>query len=344
MRFKSWMARATLEDVADKAGVSIATVNRVLNGRDQVRPQNAKRVETAIRALNYQPDRLAARLAKRRDYRFCFVLPRGDNMFMRGLEREITSHAHHLESDRVSTDVLYTDVFEPQSLAEALDGLIGYDGVAVVALDHPQVREAISNLSRRGVAIVTLVSDVPGSSRDHFVGIDNSAAGRTAATLLGRYCAGRSGTIGVVAGSLSLRDHAERHFGFMQVMQQEFGHLKVLAVCEGRDNAIQNQKLVRSLLETNVNLIGIYNIGSGPEGILDAVQLQKRELVFITHELNAVTRRGLIDGTIAAVIAQDPGHEIRSCLRVLMAKCDNAPIIAAMERISIDIFVRDNLP
>jgi LacI family transcriptional regulator len=178
--FNTVMARATIEDVAEKAGVSVATVDRVLNGRAQVRPQNAKRVEAAIRALNYFPDRLAARLAKGREYRFCFVLPKGDNLFMRGLEQEITNHADHLQAERVTADILYTDVFNPQSLAEALHGLNGYDGVAVVALDHPKVREAIADMAERGIAVVTLVSDVPASARAHFVGIDNSAAGRTA--------------------------------------------------------------------------------------------------------------------------------------------------------------------
>jgi LacI family transcriptional regulator len=338
------MARSTIEDVAEKAGVSVATVDRVLNGRAQVRPQNAKRVEAAIRALNYHPDRLAARLAKGREYRFCFVLPKGDNIFMRGLEKEISNHAHHLEAERVNADILVTDVFEPQALADALHGLKGYDGVAVVALDHAKVREAIAALSESGVALVTLVSDIPGSARTHFVGIDNSAAGRTAATLMGRYCGVRKGSIGVVAGSLALRDHAERHFGFMQVMQQEFPHLQVLPVCEGRDNPSHNQNLVTQLLATTPDLIGLYNIGAGPEGVIAALQSTGKRLTFIAHELNSVTRKGLVDGTIAAVIAQDPGHEIRSAMRVLMAKCDRAPILAAMERISIDIYLRDNLP
>lgn len=338
------MARATIEDVAEKAGVSVATVDRVLNGRAQVRPQNAKRVEAAIRVLNYHPDRLAARLAKGREYSFCFVLPKGDNIFMRGVEQEINNHARHLESERVNADILYTDVFEPQALADTLYGLNGYDGVAVVALDHPKVREAVASLSESGVAVVTLVSDVPGSARAHFVGIDNSAAGRTAATLLGRYCGERKGSIGVVAGSMSLRDHAERHFGFMQVMQQEYPRLKILPVQEGRDNAASNQRLVSGLLQATPDVIGIYNIGSAPEGILSAVKDAGRNLIFVTHELNSVTRKGLVDGSIAAVIAQDPGHEIRSAMRVLMAKCDRVPILAAMERISIDIYVRDNLP
>jgi LacI family transcriptional regulator len=338
------MARATIEDVAEKAGVSVATVDRVLNGRAQVRPQNAKRVEAAIRSLNYHPDRLAARLAKGREYRFCFVLPKGDNVFMRGLELEITNHAQHLESERVNADILYTDVFEPQALADALHGLKGYDGVAVVALDHPKVREAVTGLSERGVAIVTLVSDVPGSARAHFVGIDNSAAGRTAATLMGRYCGERKGSIGVIAASMSLRDHAERHFGFMQVMHQEYPALKVLPVSEGRDNAARNQQLVLEMFDAAPDLIGIYNMGAGPDGILAALETAGRKLTFITHELNSITRKGLVDGSIAAVIAQDPGHEIRSAMRVLMAKCDRAPILAAMERIAIDIYVRDNLP
>jgi LacI family transcriptional regulator len=338
------MARATIEDVAEKAGVSVATVDRVLNGRAQVRPQNAKRVEAAIRSLNYHPDRLAARLAKGREYRFCFVLPKGDNVFMRGLEQEISNHASHLESERVNADILYTDVFEAKSLADALHGLKGYDGVAVVALDHPKVREAIAGLSERDVAVVTLVSDVPGSARAHFVGIDNSAAGRTAATLMGRYCGERKGSIAVIAGSMSLRDHAERHFGFMQVMQEEYQGLKILPVCEGRDNAKRNQQLVAALLAETPDLIGVYNIGSGPDGILAALHDTHRAVTFITHELNTITRKGLIDGRIAAVIAQDPGHEIRSAMRVLMARCDRAPIVVAMERIAIDIYVRDNLP
>jgi LacI family transcriptional regulator len=338
------MARATIEDVAEKASVSVATVNRVLNGRSQVRPQNAKRVEAAIRQLNYHPDRLAARLAKGKDYRFCFVLPKGDNIFMQGLETEISNHAQHLESERVNADILYTDVFDPQSLADALNGLKAYDGVAIVALDHPKVREAIAQLTERNVAVVTLVSDVPSSRRTHFVGIDNSAAGRTAATLMGRYCGIRTGSIGIIAGSMSLRDHAERHFGFTQVMQQEYVGLNILPVLEGRDSSAQNQRMVNELLAATPDLIGLYNIGSGPTGILNALASAPQRPVFITHELNAITRKGLVDGSISAVIAQDPGHEIRSAMRVLMAKCDRIPILPAMERISIDIYVRDNLP
>lgn len=340
------MAKATIEDVAARAGVSVATVDRVLNARASVRPLNAKRVEAAIRALNYHPDRLAARLARGREYRFCFVLPRGDNVFMKALESEIGSHARHLMAERVSADILYTDVFDANELAAALDRIAGYDGIAVVALDHPRVREAINNLVARGIEVVTLVSDVPGAARAHFVGIDNSAAGRTAATLMGRLLGARKGKVGVIAGSLALRDHAERHFGFVQVIGQEYRNLKLLPLREARDNPGRTGFATTQLLEEHPDLVGLYNVGGGTDGIVESLRQhgRKKPVVLIAHELTEVSRAALLDGTIDAVIAQDPGHEIRSAMRILMARCDRQPLIAAQERISIDIFLRDNLP
>ena len=41
---------------------------------------------------------------------------------------------------------------------------------------------------------------------------------------------------------------------------------------------------------------------------------------------------------------QDAGHEVRSAIRVLLSKADKAPLVEEMERIRIDIYVRDNIP
>ncbi len=341
------MARVTIEDVAVAAGLSVATVDRVLNGRAAVRPQTALRVEKAIRLLNYQPDRLAARLAKGQEYRFCFVLPEGNNGFMIELGEEVRASASRLVSERVHIDLRLTDVFDAATLAATLDSIGDiYDGVAVVALDHPRVREAINGLVERGVAVVTLVSDVPSSKRVHYAGIDNSSAGRTAATLMGRFLSGKKGKVGLIAGSLSLRDHIERRFGFEQVLAQEFPHLAILPVLESRDDWQRVEKVTAEMLAAHADLIGIYNVGAGARGIVAALENtgRQKQITYIAHELTDHTRRALVDGTIDAIINQNAGHEVRSAVRVLMAKADRTPLIEAMEHIRIDIFVRDNLP
>src|SRR5690349_17880905 len=131
------MGKITIHDVARTAGVSAATVDRVLNRRAGVKAATIDRVESAVRQLNYQPDRLAARLARSREYRFCFVLPTGNNSFMVTLGEEVRATAGRMAPERVTIDTRLTDVFDGMALSQTLD-LIGdaYDGVAVVALDH----------------------------------------------------------------------------------------------------------------------------------------------------------------------------------------------------------------
>jgi LacI family transcriptional regulator len=341
------VARTTLQDVARTAGVSLATVDRVLNRRPGVHAETAERVQQAIERLKYRPDRFAARLARGRDHRFQFILPTGNNAFMRALEERVRTTAEYVAAERVRVGVTHVDVFDGDVLAMALDRLQGeVDGVALVALDHPSVCAAIDDLVNAGVTVVTLVSDAPRSRRAHYVGIDNTAAGRTAGTLLGRFLAGRSGKVGLIAGSIALRDHIERQIGFEQVIARDFPALQLLPIREGRDDDNRVEALATSLIAEHSDLVGIYNVGAGNGGIVAALEAsgRSRDVVFIAHELTAFSRRHLIRGTIDAVINQDPGHEARSATRLLIAEREGMPIDEGQERIRIDIFIRDNVP
>jgi LacI family transcriptional regulator len=215
-----------------------------------------------------------------------------------------------------------------------------------VATDNAPVRHAIGRLAASGVGVVTLVSDAPASLRAHYVGIDNSAAGRTAASLMGRFLHGVNGRIAVVAGSMLLRDHAERRFGFEQVLRTEFPQLAPLPPVEGLDNAAVAEGALGVLLDRYSDIAGVYSLGAGNRGVLAA--LRKRGLAgkicVIAHELTEHSRSALTDGSFAAILCQDPGHEARSAVRVLRALADGASIDTGQERIRIDIYLRDNLP
>lgn len=338
--------KVTLKDVAEAAGVSIATVDRVLNGREGVRAATVDRVETAIRRLGYLPSSLAGRVQPLPN-RFLFLLPAGDNPFFVSIDEAVRRLKEWLPFAGSSFDVKHVDVFDGTALAEALQGVksSGYAGVAAVALDHPAVREAVNALRREGIAVVTLVSDVPSSNRDHYVGIDNTAAGRTAGSLLGRLLPGRKGKVALIAGSLALRDHAERRFGFEQVISQDFPDVEVIAIREGRDDPGRVKQLATEILREHPDLSGLYNVGAGTHGVIEAVEGAGRakDLVFIAHELTDENRSALVRGTIDVVINQDAGHEARSAARVLQALTNDWPILEDQERIRIDIFVRDNV-
>jgi LacI family transcriptional regulator len=143
-----------------------------------------------------------------------------------------------------------------------------------------------------------------------------------------------------------LRDHAERIFGFNQVMASEFSQLDVLPVLEGRDADERSGHLMMRLLSNHPDIAGVYNVGAGTPGVAKALIDSRREkdVVFVGHDVTVVTRKLLLQGVIDAAISQNPGHEARAAVRVLLALARGEPILSEQENIRIDIVMRDNLP
>jgi LacI family transcriptional regulator len=340
--------RPTVYDIAAAAGVSLATVDRVLNRRPGVRLVTREKVEAAIRDIGYVRDVAAANLAKGRVYPLVFILPTGDNSFMHGLYTEVRQAMTRSTFERTAIQIVEVPAFHAPALVAALDALQGMDlaGVALVAADAPDVRAAVDRLVAERIPVVTLVSDLTGSTRHHYAGVDNIAAGRTAARLLGRFLGGRKGDITVLAGSMLVRDHRERLEGFASVMAAEFPQLRLLPVLEGRDDPEIANALVSEALSGNSDIIGIYSLGAGNRGLIRALNAtrQARDLTVVVHELTEHTRAALQNGTIDAVLNQDAGHEVRSAVRVMKATADGQDVIAGQERIRLDIFLKDNLP
>ena len=140
--------------------------------------------------------------------------------------------------------------------------------------------------------MLTLVSDLPGSARRHFIGIDNQAAGRSAASLLGRFCA--AGRIGIIAGSLGLRDHRERFEGFAGVLGREFPKLEIVGPLEGLRRRRGDRGGSAETARPTATSRGIYNLGAGNAGLVAALGKTHRagNVRVIAHELTDTDPRG----------------------------------------------------
>jgi LacI family transcriptional regulator len=339
--------KPTVNDIARVAGVSLATVDRVLNERPGVRTVTIDRVNKAIAKLGYVRDAAAANLARRRHYKLLFVLPETTNEFVVGLEKAIAEQGAKQLHQRTTLEKVSVAPFDPQAIVETLDSLDPdqTDGVAVFGPETPSVRDAVKRVRARGIAVVALVADLPSSDRDHFVGIDNIAAGRTAARLMGRFVRGK-GRILVITGSRLARDHLERRKGFDAVMSEEFPDLEVMASIVGRDDPELLQSMLPDVFAAYDDIRGIYSSAGGNLGLIQYLETTGRykDMVVIAHELTPVCRAALESGVFDALISQDTGHLVRSAARLLKATADRLPFDQTQERIRIDIYLRDNLP
>ncbi|MEO0402227.1 MAG: LacI family DNA-binding transcriptional regulator [Pseudomonadota bacterium] len=338
----------TVNDIARVAEVSLATVDRVLNARPGVRETTVKKVNSAIAQLGYVRDTAAANLARGRVYNFVFILPSNSNEFLASLMAQIEQLGSGIRHERTQLSFVRVAAFDPVALADAISAIDTntVDGVAIFGPETPSVRDSIAHLKAHGVTVVSLVADIPSSERDHYVGVDNIAAGRTAAQLLGRFVGRQNGKILVLTGSMLARDHLERRLGFDEVMARDFPHLDVLASLEGRDDPDLIARLMPGALSDNAGVIGIYSSAAGNEGLLrffEANPLEQRPVV-VAHELTQLSRNALMSGLFDAVISQDTGHLVRSAVRIMRAKSDRMPIYTAQERIRIDVYLKENMP
>ena len=341
------MLRPTINDLADAAGVSLATVDRVLNSRPGVRQVTVDRVNQAVEKIGFVRDPFAAGLARKRDFRVIAFVPKGEGQFLTEVCSAVQKTAQAAKADRVDLLLQQFEADDPHALAAPLDMITpdSVDGVVIMGFETPPLRDAVRRLRARGVATVAIISDLPNSGVDFFIGINNLAAGRTAGALMGRMLHGPRAKVAVMTSSLQAWDSLDRRLGFDRAIAEGFPQIEVLATVEGHDDAVILDAALRRVLLAHPDVQGIYSMGGGNRVLLAV--LTELGLIgkirIIAHELTETTREGLRRDQLDAVITQDLGHIIRSAIRTLRATRDQRPIMAEQERIRIEILVKDNL-
>ena len=151
--------RAQLTDVAAAAGVSLATVDRVLHGRAGVRPGTVEQVQAAIQRLEYRADPAATRLARgRASHSVAVVLPSGNNSFVSMLVDQVQSLGPWLTEQRLATSIHRVDVFSPDAVARGQRWEAFYSeagGLAdMIAAIRKEAFEAAAELDPRETALI----------------------------------------------------------------------------------------------------------------------------------------------------------------------------------------------
>lgn len=339
--------RPTTRDLAQAAGVSLATVDRVLNERPGVKVGTVRRVNEAIERIGFVRNIAAANLARRRSYRFLFLLPRGGDAFLGELTARIDEANEAFASDMVTLGTCRLDANDPHLVAQFLGGLDPreVDGVAIMAPETPQVRDAMARLIERGIHAVPFTSGQPVSGAADFVGIDNHAAGATAGRLMGRFVGPRRGAVLAIAETIKSRDSLERRRGFDGVVNAGFPGLVVLPTLETYGDAERTGRIIANAFAHHADILGVYLMSSEARAPLEALAAAAPpgERIIIAHERTPFTEAALRSDRVNAIIAQNPGHLVRSALRILRARCDRRDPYTSQEKIRIEILLKENL-
>ena len=329
-----------MNDIAKAAGVSLSTVDRVMNQRGSVKKRTQDRVLAVAAHLDIavQPT-----TTPKGALTFDIVLPAGPDPFLDQLSAELEAAGAEMVPP-ASVRIHRVAGADGAALAHMLNALKPTDGVGLVAFDHPLVRDAIRKMVARGISFATIVSDLGEFGSAGYIGIDNRAAGRLAGQLAGKFIGPRDGKVLIIPGHRNYRCHEEREIGFRHILEDHYPRLTTISL-GSRWNLNGLDAEVAEQLKGDHDILAIYNIASGNDQIASALRNHEaqKKVVFIAHELTVETRDFLMSGILDVAIDQ----EVRAQAQGLLQLLENSARFAARMNIypiRITPFFKENLP
>lgn len=312
---------ATIREIADLAGVSRGTVDRVLNKRGHVSPQTEERVWEIARALHYKPNKAGIYLAaQKKKLVLGVVLFGAGNPFFDLVEAGIQKKAAELVEYNCSVIVKrIPDGVEEQLLTIRELLKEGIHGLALSPYNDKRVTDLIAECHEANIPVVTLNTDIPTSKRMAYVGSNYYHAGETAGGLMRLLTHGEV-NIGIVTGSPHVLCHTERIAGFTARISG-LTRLKIIKIVDNYDDDIISYDLTTRLLTEYPQINALFFAAAGVYGGCRAVTALGREhdLTILTYDDIPTTKNYIDNLVISATICQQPVVQGSKPLDILFA-------------------------
>ena len=298
---------AGIKEIAKALGVSIGTVDRALHSRPGINPMTRAKVLKMAQTMGYRPNLAARFLKSQRQFLISVLLPVEIASFFDALRDGIGEAAEPFGPTVRVEFRSYPSLGEGDAaifeevLADGTQGMIIAPGEP--ALMKPLIRKA----ARLNIPVVCVATDAPGTERLTAITSCSSTNGAIVGELLCRVIHGR-GTLAVVTGSLSTEDHADKVEGFRLSLRQLDTRLEIAAVIEAHDDERLAYSAMKSVIERNADLRGVYVSTANSLPVLQAVEESGLggKLSVITTDLFPALVPLIRSGRVLATVHQRP--------------------------------------
>lgn len=306
----------TIQQIAELAGVSRGTVDRALNNRGRINPEVAKKIEQIADEIGYVPKhRKKAESAVKpggAGQRIGVVTQLSQSSFMLQVNEGIRQAAKKLADQGIEVLVKENASVDEAEQMEAISQLeeAGIDALAIMPVDCDRVRMKLNELiDEKNIPVVTFNTDIVGTKRCCFVGLNNWKSGQTAAGLMGMMMRGR-GKVLVITGYFSNSAGSRRVDGFVEELKKSFPEMALVGVQSSFDHTDEVEKIILNSMSVFPDLEGIFVASGGQAGVrraFDALNLERRPYVVI-YDLTPKNEKALMEGTVDFLIDQE-GYE-----------------------------------
>lgn len=301
----------TIRQIAQEAGVSRGTVDRVLNNRGRVRPEVDKKVREIARELGYRPNLLGRALGmSRNDIKIGVVIQASETSFIKAVLAGVQTAAAEVENSGGTVLVEKIPGIDADKVLRAMEHMReqGIHAIALMPVEDQRIREKVNQfVEEYQIPIVTFNGDLEAAKRLCFVGQNAYLSGKTAAGLMGEFFRENGGTIAMISGFASNSSLSRRISGFREVMEKQYPKIHLLDTVYCQEDEEQAERLTEQILKEYPEVSGIYMTCFGENGVCRALRKQGKEqdIVLVASDLTGNNYELLEEGLINLIVGQE---------------------------------------
>lgn len=226
--------RLTIKDIAERAGVSTGTVDRVIHNRPNVSKKSLEKVNKVLSEINFEPNMYASALANTRRYDFFCLIPKHESeAYWQEVEEGQKKCCDTRRDFHVHINIKYYKRNDDKSFTEQYEAILAEnpDGVVIVPTKLETTRVFTDILHKEDIPFILLDSYLPDLSPLAFYGQDSFASGYFAAKMLMLLAAQEKEILlmkqTVDGEKLPSKQQENREVGFMHYMKEHFPKVKI---------------------------------------------------------------------------------------------------------------------
>ncbi len=343
-------SRIKIKDIADIAGVSVGTVDRVLHDRGDVSARSREKVEKVLREINYTPNVYASALASKKNFTFLAIIPQynpGD--YWEKVEEGIMRAAREVSDFRVKVEIRYFKQYNVASfckvteeiLLEKPDGILLSPSLKSVTLDYAE------KLDRLKIPYVFVDSRIEDANSLAYYGQHSYLSG----CLAGKLLLTEKPQLEEIAifsffhvGQILSNQISQRMAGFASHMMEKKESCRLHRVTLNIDDPEKSEQVMYETFNKNKNIEGAVIFSSRTYVVAEFLKkYDMNHITLIGYDLLERNVAGLRNNSIAYLIAQRPEVQGYRGIKALNDHLVFKKDVESINYMPMDILIHKNI-
>ncbi len=353
MEIQEVQAKVRIKDIAEMAGVSVGTVDRVIHGRKNISKSSLAKVQKVLDELHYVPNHYASALASNKTYYFAAILPMHEvDSYWARVEKGLIEGLRRYTDFKISFKIFSYDPFNSESFEAQIQLLLESDPFAVIIgplFNHSIMKKFVEQLEKKNTPYALIDSNWPEFKPVTFYGQDSYRSGEFAARIILMAAAGAK-KIALFKlmgeGRVASRQQLNREVGFREYMKKHSPKTQIVDLNLYVYDKEGMKESLRKFFTQNRDILYGLSFNSSIHTVADFLKSDMPEHPHVTllgYDAIDANVACIKDGSIDFLIAQHPQKQGLNCLRSMM----NACVLHIKQKVehymSIELLTRENI-